>query len=146
MIEENVKKHIETKVQTHKEVDIDWMSAENKALTRTRNIFYHRGSIRREDKGTHFPQEIHRFMKNIPSIKPEESPKIHSEDRENHDKSNENPTFFVMVFLIPILLEELKRSKSRNKARKRRSCYKDDIEVDIFGKFAEVDKVCEDIE
>lgn len=52
----------------------------------------------------------------------------------------------MVVFFIPMYMKELKGSKACDKSSEGRSRDEDDIEVNIFWEFSEVDKVCKNIE
>ena len=85
-------------------------------------------------------------MEDVPTIKSQESSKINSENRENQNPCNIHPSFHMVVFFIPIDMKKLKRSKACDKSCEGRSRDEDDIEVNIFWEFSEVDKVCKNIE
>jgi hypothetical protein len=105
-----------------------------------------RKSIRSYEEWEDFSHEVHRFVDDIPRVKPQKSSDIYSEEWEEHDERDIYPASHMMISAIPVGMYELEWGKSCDQSSQcgRRDHY--DIEVDHLDRLPEVDKVREDIE
>lgn len=146
MIEEDIEEHIETKIEQYKKIEVNRIRSENNAFSRSRSIFYNWCRIGSYNEWKNFPDKTQWLMEDIPSIEAEKSTNIDSKYREDHHPCDQKPTLTVVVFFIPIGVKEFEWSKSSDQTSKGWGRDEDNIEVNIFRKFSEVDKVSKDVE
>ena len=146
MIEKDIEEHVEPKIKTNEEVEVNRICTKDHTFSSPRNIGYNGSRIRGKDERKNLSHQTHRIMKNIPWIKAKKTTEIDSKYRQNHHNCDENPSFHMMVFFVPIIMKQFEGSESGDKTSECWGCNQDNIKVNILRKFPEVNKVGKDIE
>ena len=146
MIEEDIEKHVEPKVEKDESIDIHRMHTEYETLSRPTRIWDSGKATGWDEERKDFSHESEWIMDDIPRVPPEESPDIDTEERDEHSSRDEYPCPHCMIAMIPVGMHELDRGESWDESCECCSRYEDYIVVDICRKSIEVDEVCEDIE
>ncbi len=99
-----------------------------------------------DEEREYLTTELKRFIHDIPWVEPEKSSEKDSEEWDNHNHRNVDPSSHTMIPEIPIDVDEMERTESRKESCKRHDTDVDDIKMKEYSILFEVDEVSPDIE